>query len=133
MVRVTKPGGWIEIMERDIFWYNEGDAIKNWRTNIVEGLKADKGIDLIISPHIPNYLSANKSLTNISKDERVEPLGSWGGILGKAYGQLIMWGAMNLSEAVSNIKFQEGEYSTLVDIAFKDLNSNKAFDKKFGA
>ncbi|CAG8576878.1 6455_t:CDS:2 [Dentiscutata heterogama] len=129
MVRVTKPGGWIEIMERDIYWYNEGEDVKTWRKRVVDGLKAEKGIDLIISPHMPNYLAANKSLTNISRDERVEPLGSWGGVLGKAYGELITWGAKNLSEAVSNIQFSEGDYNILVDIAMKDLNSNKAFDK----
>ncbi|CAG8492065.1 11051_t:CDS:2 [Dentiscutata erythropus] len=129
MIRVTKPGGWIEIMERDIFWYNEGEAVKTWRQRVVEGLKAEKGIDLLISPQIPIYLAANKSLTNISRDERIEPLGSWGGVLGKAYGQLVTWGAKNLSEAVSNIQFQEGDYSILVDIAMKDLDSNKAFDK----
>ncbi|CAG8547232.1 15450_t:CDS:2 [Racocetra persica] len=129
MVRVTKPGGWIELMERDILWYNESDAVKNWRTKIVDGLKAGKGIDLIISPLIPSYLAANKSLTNISKDERVEPLGAWGGVLGQAYAQIITWGAKNLSDAVADIQFQEGDYNSLIDMAMKDLDNNKSFDK----
>ncbi|CAG8599922.1 12137_t:CDS:2, partial [Racocetra fulgida] len=96
---------------------------------VVDGLKAEKGIDLIISPHIPNYLAANKSLTNISKDERVEPLGEWGGVLGQAYAQIITWGAKNLSDAITDIQFQEGDYKTLVDLAIKDLDNNKSFDK----
>ncbi|CAG8500460.1 7214_t:CDS:2 [Scutellospora calospora] len=131
MVRVTKPGGWIEVMERDILWFNEGEVIRNWRTKIVDGLKAANGIDLIISPHLPNYLAANKSLSKISKDERIEPLGAWGGILGKSYAQIIMWGAKNLSEVVNNIKFQEGDYEKLVEIAMDELDKNHAFDKSY--
>lgn len=32
LVRVCKPDGWIEIMERDILWYNETEIVRNWRT-----------------------------------------------------------------------------------------------------
>jgi hypothetical protein len=32
LIRVCKPGGWIEMMERDILWYNESEMIRNWRT-----------------------------------------------------------------------------------------------------
>jgi ubiquinone/menaquinone biosynthesis C-methylase UbiE len=32
LIRVCKPGGWIEIMERDILWYNETELVHNWRT-----------------------------------------------------------------------------------------------------
>ena len=31
LIRVCKPGGWIEMMERDILWYNETEMIHNWR------------------------------------------------------------------------------------------------------
>ncbi|CAG8734085.1 2553_t:CDS:2, partial [Cetraspora pellucida] len=89
----------------------------------------EKGIDIIISPLIPNYLAANKSITNISIDERVEPLGPWGGVVGKAYSEIISWGAKNLSEVVTDIQFQEGKYEMLVELAMKDLDDNKAFDK----
>ena len=32
LIRVCKPNGWIEIMERDILWYNETEMIREWRT-----------------------------------------------------------------------------------------------------
>ena len=32
LIQVCKPGGSIEIMERDILWYNETDLVCNWRT-----------------------------------------------------------------------------------------------------
>ncbi|CAG8519566.1 18329_t:CDS:2 [Acaulospora morrowiae] len=126
LARVCKPGGWIEVMERDIYWYNEGERTNKWRTKVVEGLRNEKGIELSICSHIPEFFKANEQLTNFASDERIQPLGSWAG---KAYAQSIMWGAKNLSQAISTISFEEGEYKELVGIAMKELDKNKAFDK----
>ncbi|CAG8567179.1 6044_t:CDS:2 [Acaulospora morrowiae] len=144
LARVCKPGGWIEVMERDIYWYNEGERTNKWRTKVVEGLRNEKGIELSICSHIPGFFKANEQLTNFSSDERIQPLGSWAGPIGKfslqnefflislkckAYAQTIMWGAKNLSQAISTISFEEGEYEKLVEIAMEELDKNKAFDK----
>ncbi|RHZ83180.1 hypothetical protein Glove_99g334 [Diversispora epigaea] len=128
LTRVCKPGGWIEVMERDILWFNEGEGVRNWRTKIVEGMR-EKGIELIISPYIPNFFRANEQLINFKSDERIEPLGAWAGIIGKAYSQVIMWGAKNLTHAVSGIEFEEGEYGELINVAMDELDRNKSFDK----
>ncbi|CAG8437815.1 7777_t:CDS:2 [Diversispora eburnea] len=128
MTRVCKPGGWIEVMERDILWFNEGEVVHNWRTKIVEGMR-EKGIELIISPYISNFFKANEQLINFKSDERIEPLGAWAGIIGKAYSQVIMWGAKNLTHAVSGIQFEEGEYGELINVAMDELNKNQSFDK----
>lgn len=126
-------------------------------------MRMEKGIELIISPHIPSFFEANEQLTNFKCAERKEPLGPWGGIIGalftfltlliltqyvflillklfksyyiliyykgKAYSQIVMWGAKNLSHAVSNIQFNEGAYEELINVAMSELDKNKSFDK----
>lgn len=130
LVRVCKPDGWIEIMERDILWYNETEIVRNWRTRIVDKLREEKGIELIITPHIPRFLYTNDKLTNIKCDEREAKI-SWGGKIYEAYGKIIIWGAKNLSNAISEVQFNEGEYDYLVDIAIDDIAKNKGYDKSY--
>ncbi|CAG8484135.1 7924_t:CDS:2 [Acaulospora colombiana] len=114
LVRVCKPGGWIEVMERDIYWYNEGEMVNEWRTRVVEGLRKERNIELNISSHIPGYFTSNKQLTNFAST---------------AYAEVVKWGAKNFSNAVSH-KFP-GDYETLVEIAMEELEKNKAFDKSY--
>ncbi|CAG8562722.1 1180_t:CDS:2 [Funneliformis mosseae] len=130
LIRVCKPNGWIEIMERDILWHNESDLVRKWRTSIVDKIRQEKGIELIISPHIPGFLHSNNQLTNIEYDKRKAKIG-WGEKMYEAYGQLIMWGAKNLSNAVSDIQFNEGQYNKLVEVAIKEIARNKGYDKSY--
>lgn len=131
LIRVCKPSGFLEIMERDILWYNEGNLVKKWRTAVVDRFKKEKDIDLIITPHILGYLKETRQLTKISFDAREAPLGSFGGKLGEAYAKIIKWGATNLGDAVSSIDFEGGNYDSLIDICMDELERNKSYDKSY--
>ncbi|GBB98548.1 hypothetical protein RclHR1_03260006 [Rhizophagus clarus] len=130
LIRVCKPNGWIEIMERDILWFNESELVHNWRTTVVDKLREEKGIELVITPHIPRFLYSNDKLTNIRSDQRDARI-SWGGKIYEAYGNIIMWGAKNLSNAISEVHFDEGEYDSLVDVAIQEIARNKGYDKSY--
>lgn len=88
VVRVTKPGGWIEIMEKDIYWYNEGPFCRAARIagkdhfpffffyirtsirvmvvnvfiknliTVSEALRESKNMEVNLSPVMPNILSS---------------------------------------------------------------------------
>ncbi|RHZ87026.1 hypothetical protein Glove_41g82 [Diversispora epigaea] len=130
VVRVTKPGGWVEIMEKDLYWCNEGPFCKAARTAVAEALRESKNMEIILSPIIPNILSSISNLdSNINHDERSVPFGEWGGKLGTIYRDLYTWGAKNLKTFMKGIGFNEDEWDETVDICMKQLNDRKGFDK----
>ncbi|RIA81457.1 S-adenosyl-L-methionine-dependent methyltransferase [Glomus cerebriforme] len=128
LIRVCKPNGWIEIMERDLLWYNETETVRRWRSKIVDELREKNGIELIITPHIPGLLRKYDQLSNINSDEREAKI-AWGGKIYVDYGKIIKWGARNLSNAVSEIRFSEGQYESLINIAIEELAKSKGYDK----
>ncbi|CAG8811811.1 1985_t:CDS:2, partial [Dentiscutata erythropus] len=130
VVRVTKPGGWVEIMEKDLYWYNEGPFCKAARTAVAEALRETKNMEIILSPIIPPILSSISNLeSNINHEERNVPFGEWGGKLGTIYKDLYTWGAKNLKTFMTGIGFNEEEWDETVDICMKQLNDRKGFDK----
>jgi hypothetical protein len=69
-------------------------------------------------------------LINIESDQREAKI-SWGGKIYEAYGQIMTWGAKNLSNAISEIHFSEGQYDYLVDVAIDEIAKNKGYDKSY--
>ncbi|CAJ0909134.1 9966_t:CDS:2 [Entrophospora sp. SA101] len=115
LIRVTKVGGFIEIMENDIQWYNENPFCNSVRTTIVEGLKNQRNMELIISPILPKILA--KSMVAVGDTNFVNNTSSSAAA------------AKNLKKAMSEIGFKESEWNATVDTCLKQLEDSKAFDK----
>ncbi|CAJ0762409.1 4752_t:CDS:2, partial [Entrophospora sp. SA101] len=99
------------IMENDIQWYNENPFCNSVRTTIVEGLKNQRNMELIISPILPKILA--KSMVAVGDTNFVNNTSS----------------AKNLKKAMSEIGFKESEWNATVDTCLKQLEDSKAFDK----
>ena len=95
---------------------------------VVDGLREAKRIELIITPHIPGFLHSNNQLTNIESDQRKAKI-AWGGKIFEDYGKVILWGAKNLSPAVSEVQFEQGQYDSLIEVAIRELAKNKGYDE----
>ncbi len=79
LVRVTRPGGWIELVEGDLL-YNIGPALDKLNQWGIE-LCARRGIDLTNGSQIPTYLRASGINPVYTREVRL-PVGSRGGRLG---------------------------------------------------
>nr|CAG8433961.1 14556_t:CDS:10 [Entrophospora candida]CAG8504477.1 13617_t:CDS:10 [Entrophospora candida] len=73
-VRITKPGGWIELMEFDQTAVNPGETYKKFQT---------AGLNPVPSSFLPKLVESNKDLTNYKFIEHQHPIGKWGGKLGE--------------------------------------------------
>ncbi|CAB4444700.1 unnamed protein product [Rhizophagus irregularis] len=126
LIRVCKPGGYVELMEKDIFWFNEGPFCKAARTVMAEELREKKSMEVVITPTLQKVLSQHST---VNHDEKVVPLGEWGGKLGKLYRELYSWGAKNLKNVMIDVGFSEDEWNETVDICLKQLQERKGYDK----
>ncbi|KAG9286985.1 hypothetical protein G9A89_001223 [Geosiphon pyriformis] len=82
IVRVTKSGGWIEICESDFKWHQCGRVTEAVLTGFRDSFR-DKGINLEISSHLSHFLEDTKLVVNITKEEKLIPIGDWGNRLGE--------------------------------------------------
>ncbi|CAI2166318.1 17776_t:CDS:2 [Funneliformis geosporum] len=82
LLRVTKVGGWIEIMELDLIFYNEGPNTAKLQGSTISYFNA-RNINSIISPRLSRFLSSTNSFSIIQHEKRCTPLGQWGGRLGE--------------------------------------------------
>ncbi|CAG8571309.1 27036_t:CDS:2, partial [Dentiscutata erythropus] len=82
LVRVTKPGGWIEFMECDFQFDNEGPISSRVNKAAQMYLKS-QGINASICSHIPQFMADVQNLIDIEKKHKSTPLGRWGGLIGE--------------------------------------------------
>ncbi|CAG8552550.1 21542_t:CDS:2 [Cetraspora pellucida] len=122
--RVTKKGGYIELMETDFKWYNEGPFKKS---SIGDFLRTQKNMDVVTSPLITKLLTKLCS-SEINHNERKIAIGEWGGKLGKLYRELYGWGSRNLRKVISDIGVNEKGWDETVETCLNRLNERQAYD-----
>ncbi|RHZ74552.1 hypothetical protein Glove_221g75 [Diversispora epigaea] len=84
LVRVLKPGGWIESIEPECDGVNNGPASKQYISRFRDAC-AKKGLDPYLVFHLPEILASNKDIdsTTIKHVTKLVPIGSWGGKIGE--------------------------------------------------
>ena len=80
LVRVTRPGGWIELVESEIQARNAGQATQLMGQWIIEVSKR-RGIDSSQVPNLGVYLNT-AGLQNVVTRSVTVPMGQWGGRVG---------------------------------------------------
>jgi ubiquinone/menaquinone biosynthesis C-methylase UbiE len=82
MARVTKVGGWVELMEYNIHLHNAGPITKM----MIQAARTwfyGRGVIPIISPHLARFMQNTNVLPDVKNEERSYPVGEWGGSLGE--------------------------------------------------
>ncbi|RIA85883.1 S-adenosyl-L-methionine-dependent methyltransferase [Glomus cerebriforme] len=128
--RVCKVGGYIEFMEKDILFWNEGNFTRRARLWLAEELRKKKNVEIVISPKIQQFISETKHFPIIYHAERSVPIGEWGGNLGKCYEYNYKWGAKNLKNAIiKDCGNGDADWDMIVDKCVKELSENHGYDK----
>ncbi|CAG8594448.1 5014_t:CDS:2 [Paraglomus occultum] len=83
LVRVTKTGGYIEVMDLDIKYYRSGEICKQLASSVTDrfeqiGIKYNSSKDVLKA-----FGDLNDAVTVSPLEEKVHPLGSWAGKLGE--------------------------------------------------
>jgi len=88
LVRVLKPGGYLELVEKELQAYNTGPHFEFMIKNIMS-FTSSTGLNIYITRQIPTILHLNPSLTNIQSEDRIIPIGPLGGKNGVVYEELL--------------------------------------------
>ncbi|CAI2164940.1 20425_t:CDS:2 [Funneliformis geosporum] len=102
LVRVLKPNGYLEIVEKDLQASNQGPCFK-FLTDKFLNFITSTGVNVHITQQIPTILSSIPSLTEIRSDVREIPVGPLGGKFGTIYEELLeMYIKNNLIDILPN-------------------------------
>ncbi|KAL9543450.1 hypothetical protein MBANPS3_008109 [Mucor bainieri] len=86
LVRVTKPGGYIELLEIDYNTHNLGPNGRKWERELIEAIRLKRQMEPRLARHLPDLLKT-VGLIDVSSKLVSIPLGSWGLDLGELWKQ----------------------------------------------
>ncbi|CAG8562844.1 8540_t:CDS:2 [Ambispora leptoticha] len=131
LIRVTKPGGWIEFMEMDIRFENQGPAASQLQ-NFYEGFSHSKGVNNVTSlfSRIPRYLEATNQMntSQVHREERKEPIGKWGGRFGElAINNFATFYRLIRQHLVPIMGITNDQYEEIVETFIKEVEEHKTY------
>ncbi|RIA90326.1 S-adenosyl-L-methionine-dependent methyltransferase [Glomus cerebriforme] len=132
LVRVLKPGGHLELIEKELLVNNAGPHFAFMVKNIMSFIQST-GINGYITQQIPFIFSSIPSLINIRSEARIIPIGPLGGQSGLIYGELLeMYFKNKLIDVLPRfMNITEKEYLNLWERCQLEFNIHATTTKLF--
>ncbi|CAG8519750.1 10693_t:CDS:2, partial [Funneliformis mosseae] len=125
LIRVCKPGGWVEFMDGDLCFNSEGPAGKTLM-DAFRSILVSKQINPNITKCLYPLLSSMPTITSLSSEIKPGPIGSWAGRIGELASQDFSQILHAMKPMLSKvIECTEEEYNELVEEFERECNSNK--------
>ncbi|CAJ0884820.1 12047_t:CDS:2, partial [Entrophospora sp. SA101] len=124
VVRLTKRGGWLELMPTDNRVFNAGPSFERWNEAVIESLKLKN----VICEKLHMFLANTNQISSHSHQIMIRPVGSWGrefGELGVAYFKGLS--AKLKSEVIGHLDMTEEEYNVMMTKMEEEFNSLKTY------
>jgi ubiquinone/menaquinone biosynthesis C-methylase UbiE len=119
LVRVTRPGGIIELVEPDSFFQNAGPACTQIQKWIVKACQKC-GIDPTEGAQIGTYLQVS-GLINVTTETITLPIGQWGGRLGSTTATNMRAACLAMKPLVlQHLGISSEEYDRSLEDMFKE-------------
>jgi ubiquinone/menaquinone biosynthesis C-methylase UbiE len=126
LVRVTRPLGWVELVESDLIMHHQGPAMKQL-TEWGFTLGQMRGIDPRTCTQIGNFLFQAR-LSNIQTYRIDLPIGNWGGHLGNmAATDLIAYNQAIKPRIMSYFGVSLLEYDRITNMMRREWESNHSY------
>ncbi|CAG8762063.1 1698_t:CDS:2, partial [Racocetra persica] len=127
IVRLTKPGGWVELTQVDSKYYNCGPNCERWNDALLNHLRL-KNINGSIGESFGRLLTSTGQMSRIRHEVVIGPVGSWGhraGELGASYarqlsGKVKPW-------VISYLDITEEEYNEMMIKAEQEFNIHRTY------
>ncbi|CAG8556003.1 25639_t:CDS:2 [Dentiscutata erythropus] len=127
IVRLTKPGGWVELTQPDSKYYNCGPNGERWNDALLNHLRL-KNINGSICEDFGILLTSTGQISRIQHEVVIGPVGSWGnrvGELGASYarqlsGKFKPW-------IISYLDITEEEYNEIMIKAEQEFNIHRTY------
>lgn len=131
LLRVTKFSGWVEIMMVDIRYSNLGNNGKIFFDAYLQELHS-RCINTSITGKTEALLLQSKKLSSITLEQRLNPIGEWGGRLGKiAADSFVMLMRLLESRLANSMGVSHEEYKELIEIAAQEFNEQRTYSASF--
>lgn len=134
LVRLTRPGGWIEIVETETQARNPGPNVQKY-CDLVTMASKRRGIDSASVPRLGNMLQ-QAGLSNVQAKSVNVPIGKWGGRLGTMMYTNLTAGGQALKPLVVSQKLISAEgYDQLfsfVQSEWEEYHSQLSFYVAYG-
>ncbi|CAG8505198.1 9716_t:CDS:2 [Acaulospora morrowiae] len=130
IIRVTRQGGWVEFMESDIQYCNEGPTTARLTNSLMTIMKS-KGFVTPINSYVPQSMEANeKFIKGIQTEEKSCFVGHWARELGQMAVDDITKGWSAVKSPMSTLmKVKSHEYDETVAIFAKEVEQYRTFFK----
>ncbi|KAJ3004120.1 UNVERIFIED_CONTAM: hypothetical protein HDU68_005296 [Siphonaria sp. JEL0065] len=126
IIRVTKPGGWIELTEVDMEVYDAGPASDAIMTPFISVLDK-RGLDIHAGLNLMKNAITVGGLMNIGVRSASIPLG-WNGELGRLHAKDAREGSLSLSPFMTKaLGITVEEYASMIDDCYNEWGQTKAF------
>ncbi|CAG8541244.1 10095_t:CDS:2 [Ambispora gerdemannii] len=129
LIRVLKPGGWIELCELDMQFCNPGPSGKRLSDAAI-AFFATIDINGLIAAKLSSFLSETHQLRKIKQEERSSPCGKWGGTVGQLVSQSLQVAKDNI-DAYIGLKTYLSDFMGVTHEEY-DRIIEKSMLKKFG-
>ncbi|CAB4474607.1 S-adenosyl-L-methionine-dependent methyltransferase [Rhizophagus irregularis] len=128
LIRVTKPGGWIEFVEPGIVPINMGPKF----TLLMDTLKQIIGERSDVSERLEVILQSTNQLNNIQKDSKSIIIGRLGGEVGISHENSIIKYFVGESSVFSkHLGISSKDFENLLDDVIKEFQTRKVEEKFF--
>ncbi|CAG8452491.1 6773_t:CDS:2 [Paraglomus occultum] len=125
LTRVARPGGWIEIMETDMIWYNEGPNAQQFRRG---ELFSKYRVNMVMSHLIPHHFKSTGAVDKVLVKQLSIPIGGWGGKIGYIHAFDTRWICRNLKRVVASFGLDNDRYSLLVDDIMNEIELSNVYE-----
>ncbi|CAO0795362.1 unnamed protein product [Mucor circinelloides] len=133
LVRVTKPGGYIELLEIDYNTHNLGPNGRKWERELLEAARLKRQMEPRIARHLADLLKT-VGLIEVSSKLVSIPLGSWGLDLGELWKQNMENFADSTSPLLSKlVGVSVNEYRNQWHSLIHEVRDKKAFSNMHAA
>ncbi|KAJ3081218.1 hypothetical protein HK100_009929, partial [Physocladia obscura] len=131
LMRVTKPGGWIELVELDATFSRCGPILQDYLTKVAE-MFAPRQLDVLAGTNLVNYVSLAIQKSQFRVKKIVKAMVSmpinWGGPIGDMVATDFKHGFYNMEDSMhKRLGVSRENFKSEVDKMFAEAKDFKAF------
>ncbi|CAG8510397.1 646_t:CDS:2 [Ambispora leptoticha] len=126
LVRVTKPNGWIELLEFDIQHFSDGPTTRRLTNALMRHLQSN-GYNGQISDKLPQYLKKTQQIDVVNQYDKAITLGRWAGKVGELAIDDISRLFSDNKELSRSMGITDEEYQKLIEAYKQEVETKRTF------
>lgn len=124
LIRLTKPGCWVEIMQSDSRFSRCGRNLEKWNNAIIESINTDGSI----CENFETWLLNENQFSKVQHEVAVVPFGTWANKIGEFGISYIRHLSFKMKKQLcKKLNMTEEEYDEMMKMVEKEYNENMTY------